>query len=101
MVDERVHTDPEPYNPIEFIQLTPLTKEGIKREALKVLEAESAVLKAANFARNIGNALVFALSYEGVRAGGAAFLAKGRRDPSPTCRSSFRRRPTRVAEGPE
>lgn len=76
MVDNRVRTDPEPYNPIEFIQLTPLTKEGIKREALKVLEAESAVLKAANFARNIGNASVSLEPELKALVGGLAFIAK-------------------------
>jgi hypothetical protein len=76
MADNRVCPDPDPHNPIEFIQLTPLTKEGIKREALKVLEAESAVLKAANFARSIGNASVSLEPELKALAGGVAFLAK-------------------------
>ena len=76
MVDNRARPDPEPHNPIEFIQLTPLTKEGIKKEALKVLEAESAVLKAAHFARNIGNASGSLEPDLKALAGGLAFIAK-------------------------
>ena len=76
MIDDRDRTDPEPHNPITFIELTPFAKESIKKEALKALTAESAMLKAATAARNIGNASVSLEPEMKALAGGLAFIAK-------------------------
>jgi hypothetical protein len=76
MVDDRERPHDERYNPIEFIQLPPFTKEDIKREAIKVLASESAILRAATLARNIGNATVTLEPEMKALAGGLAFIAK-------------------------
>jgi hypothetical protein len=76
MIDDREPTQPEAYNPIEFIEPALFTKESIKREALKVLAAENAILKAATAARNIGNASVSLEPEMKAIAGGLAFVAK-------------------------
>ena len=74
MVDDSKNPDEQRYNPIEQIQLTQFSKEGIRKEAL--LAAESAVLKAATVARNIGNSAVSLEPEMKAIAGGLAFIAK-------------------------
>lgn len=76
MVGDSKNTDEQQYNPIEQIQLTQFSKESIRKEALKVLAAESAVLKAATLARNIGNSAVSLEPEMKAIAGGLAFIAK-------------------------
>ncbi len=76
MVDDREPANAGEYNPIEFIKFPSLAKEGIKREALKVLLAESSLLKAAAAARNIGNAAASLEPELKAVAGSFAFMAK-------------------------
>jgi hypothetical protein len=65
----------DPNNPIGFIEL-PTTKDGIQREALKALGAESAILKAASAVRQAGNATVSLEPEMKALAGGLTFIAK-------------------------
>jgi hypothetical protein len=64
------------YNPIEFIHLTPLTKDAIKREALRVLDAQTAALKVAHLARNAGNVAGTLEPEMKAVAGSVAFIAR-------------------------
>jgi hypothetical protein len=76
MVEDRDRADTGTYNPIEPIELTNFSKEAIKREARNVLTAQSAILKAASAARNIGNASVSLEPELKALAGGLVFIAK-------------------------
>jgi hypothetical protein len=75
MVDYRETSGQEQYNPIEPIELS-FSKDIIKKEALKVLTAEGAVMKAASIARNIGNASASLEPEIKAVAGGMVFIAK-------------------------
>ncbi|MBR0829839.1 hypothetical protein JQ596_30355 [Bradyrhizobium manausense] len=102
MIEDQNDADSDQYNPIEPLELTRFSKEAIKQEARKVLASESAFLKAAAAARNIGNASASLEPELRAVAGGLAFVAKdvgnlvadllilaskaldaGRRDPHP------------------
>jgi hypothetical protein len=76
MIEDRDRADTESFNPIEPMELTRFTKEAIRREARKVLTTESAILKAAAAARNIGNASVSLEPELKALAGGLVFIAK-------------------------
>jgi hypothetical protein len=76
MVDDQEPTNAREFNPIEFIEFPALTKEGIKKEALKVLLSESALLKTAAVARNVGNAAASLEPELKAVAGSFAFIAK-------------------------
>ena len=74
--DDNQHSKPDDYNPIKFIDLDAFTKEGVRREALKVLAAESAILKSAEGIRNVANAAVSLEPEMKAIAGSLAFIAK-------------------------
>jgi hypothetical protein len=76
MIDDRTDSDDGTYNSIKYVDVESFTKEGVRREALKVLTAESAFLKAANAARSAGEAAVSLEPEMKALAGGLVFVAK-------------------------
>src|SRR5258708_4092851 len=76
MIDDRTGSDDGTYNSIKYVHVESFTKEGVRREALKVLTAESGFLKAANAARSAGEAAVSLEPEMKALAGGLVFVAK-------------------------
>ena len=76
MVDDQKSTSAQENNPVEFIKIPAFTKEEIKKEALNVLLSESALLKTAAAARNVGNAAASLEPELKAVAGSFAFMAK-------------------------